>query len=42
MSRSLKSLKGVYVRDYIGVIKGDARSLDYSSFRPFLRRLASS
>ena len=33
MSRSLNSLKGAYIGDYIGehyrVIKGDIRSLDY-------------
>ena len=37
MSHSLNSLKGGYIRDYIGttigVIKGDTRSLDYSSHR---------
>ena len=36
MSHSLKSLKGVYRRDYIGdyygVIKGDTRSLDNGSY----------
>ena len=37
MSCSLNSLKGGYVGDYIGdyyigVIKGDARSLDYGSY----------
>ena len=35
VSYSLNSLKGGYIRDYIGatigVIKGDTRSLDYSS-----------
>ena len=31
MSYSLNSLKGGYIGDYIGVIKGDTRSLDYSS-----------
>ena len=37
VSYSLNSLKGVYIGDYIGttigVIKGDTRSLDYSSCR---------
>ena len=36
MSYSLNSLKGGYIGDYIGdyyrVIKGDTRSLDYSSY----------
>ena len=36
MSYSLTSLKGGYIGDYmgtsIGVIKGDTRSLDYSSY----------
>ena len=37
MSHSLMSLKGAYIRDYIGgyyrVVKGDTRSLDYSLAR---------
>ena len=37
MSYSLNSLKGDYIGEYIGdyyigVIKGDTRSLDYSSY----------
>ena len=36
MSHSLNSLKGGYIRDYIGdyygVIKGDTRSLDSGSY----------
>ena len=36
MSHSLNSLKGVYMGKYIGdyyrVIKGETRSLDYSSY----------
>ena len=36
MSHSLNSLMGDYIGDYIGdyyrVIKGDTRSLDYSSY----------
>ena len=32
MSYSLNSLKGAYIGDYIGVIRGDTRSLDYSSY----------
>ena len=40
MSYSLNSFKGGYVGDYlgeriVGVIKGDARSLDYSSYVGF-------
>ena len=38
MSYSLNSLKGGYIRDYIGDyyrdIKGDTRSLDYRSYEP--------
>ena len=37
MSYSLNSLKGGYIGDYIGTtmraIKGNTRSLDYSSYR---------
>ena len=37
MCQNLNSLKGGYIgdyiRDYYGVIKGDTRSLDYSSHR---------
>ena len=33
MSCSLNSLNGGYTGDYIGDIKGDPRSLDYSSYR---------
>ena len=32
MSHSLNSLKGGYIGDYIGVIKGDTRSLDNGSY----------
>ena len=32
MSYSRNSLKGGYIGDYIGVIKGDAGSLDFSSY----------
>ena len=33
MSYSLNSLKGDYIGTTIGDIKGDTRSLDYSSYR---------
>ena len=40
MSYSLNSLKGGYKGDYIGgiigVIKGDTRSLDYSSYEDYI------
>ena len=32
MSYSLNSFKGGYIGDYVGVIKGDTRSLDSSSY----------
>ena len=32
MSQSLNSLKGISQGSIIGVVKGDARSLDYSSY----------
>ena len=32
MSYSLNSLKGVSYKDHIGLVKGDPRSLDYSSY----------
>ena len=32
MSNGLNSLKGGYIGDYIGVIKGDTRSLDNGSY----------
>ena len=38
MSHSLNPLKGGYVGDYIGVTKGDTRSLDYSSHSSFVSR----
>ena len=43
MSYSLNSLRGGFIGDYIwdscGVIKGDTRSLDCSSYRAYIGRL---
>ena len=40
MRDGLNSLKGAYIGDHIGgimgVTKGDARSLDYSSYRDYI------
>ena len=33
MRYSLNSLKGGYIGEYIGVVKGATRSLDYGSYR---------
>ena len=46
MSHSINSLKRGHIGDCIGGIKGDTRSLDYSSYRddhndPFLHSLFS-
>ena len=35
MNNSLNSLKGDYIGDYIGVTKGDTRSLDYNTHQPW-------
>ena len=42
MSYSLNSLKGGYIGDCMGIIKGDTRSLDYSSHETLRPRLTLS